>query len=53
MYFLGDYKISSIFRVVGVPDILVVKILTGFEVFVHYVKDITHGVSVVILDGDA
>ena len=32
------------------PDILVLKLLTGFEAFVHPVKDFTHGVSVVILD---
>ena len=35
------------------PDILVVKLLTGFEAFVPSVKDFTHGVIVVILDGDA
>ena len=31
--------------------LLVVKLLTGFEAFVPPVKDFTHGVSVVILDG--
>ena len=30
---------------------LVVKLLTGFEAFVPPVKDFTHGVNVVILDG--
>ena len=30
---------------------LIVKLLTGFEAFVPPVKDFTHGVSVVILDG--
>ena len=34
------------------PNILVVKLLTGFEAFVPHVKDFTLGVSVVILDGD-
>ena len=32
------------------PDILFVKLLTGFEAFVPPVKDIKHGVLVVILD---
>ena len=31
--------------------VLVVKILTGFEAFGRPVKDFSHGVSVVILDG--
>ena len=35
------------------PDILVVKLLTGFEAFVPSVKDFTHAVSVGILVGDA
>ena len=35
------------------PDILVVRLLTTFEAFVLPVKYFTHGVSVVILDGDA
>ena len=35
------------------PDILVVTLLTGFDASVPPVKDFTHGVSVVILDGDA
>ena len=34
------------------PDILVVKLLTGFAAFIPPVKDFTHGVSVVILYGD-
>ena len=35
------------------PDSLVVKLLTGFEALVPPVKDFTHGVTVVMLDGDA
>ena len=35
------------------PDILFVKLLTGFEAFVPPVKESTHGFSVAILDGDA
>ena len=55
MYFFCGYdKISSILGVGGVmPDILVVKLLTDFEASIPFVKDFTHGVSVVILDGDA
>ena len=30
---------------------MVVKLLTGFEAFVLPVKDVTHGISVVVLDG--
>ena len=55
--FCGYDKISRIFwmggGVVVMSDILVVKLPTGFEAFVPSVKDFTHGVSVVILDGDA
>ena len=34
-------------------DLLVVKLLAGFEAFIPPMKDFTNGVSDVILDGDA